>query len=208
MKRFAVALREIASVERNIFHPFVGELLLNEDGTLATRGGMLGLRLYDDLERDPRVYSAMQKRKLAIAAYPWRVQAGAPGSAARRAAGLVQRQLREMNFIEMATGLLDAILKGFAVGEIMWAVAGAEVKPARVIMRDQRRFRFDIDYRLRMLSYGDMLVGELLPPRKFIVHSFGAKDGSPYGLGLGSRTSTNSACRRPWAATRRAHRRS
>jgi hypothetical protein len=32
-----------------------------------------------------------------------------------------------------------------------------------------------------------MLPGEPVPPRKFIVHSCGAKDGNPYGLGLGTR---------------------
>jgi phage gp29-like protein len=32
-----------------------------------------------------------------------------------------------------------------------------------------------------------MLKGEPMPERKFIVHSVGAKDGNPYGLGLGSK---------------------
>lgn len=183
--RFSAAMREVASVERNIFHPFVGRLLLNEDGTLASRGGMLGLKVYDDLERDGRVYSVMQKRKLALAAYPWIVDAGDGGSA--RAAKLVTKALKGMNFIETCCGLMDAILKGFAVGEIMWRIDGNNVMPDRIIMRDQRRFRFDIDYVLHLLTYSNMLVGEDLPPRKFVTHSFGAKDGSPYGLGLGSR---------------------
>jgi phage gp29-like protein len=181
-KRFMVALREIASVERNIFHPFVGRLLLNEDGTLAERGGMLGLRVYDDLERDGQVYSVMQKRKLALAAYPWLLEGG---SAASRT--LVEETLKAMNFVETTTGLMAAILKGFAVGEVMWERDDDALVPRKVIMRDQRRFRFDIDYVLHLLTYGNMLVGEDLPPRKFIVHSFGSPDGSPYGLGLGTR---------------------
>lgn len=188
--RFSAALREIASVEKNIFHPFVGRLLLNEDGTLAQRGGMLGLRIYDELERDGRVFAVMQKRRQALAAYPWRLVPGdldARPAASQRAADLVKRHLKGMNFAETCAGLMDAILKGFAVGEVMWAIKGDEIVPDRVIARDQRRFRFDIDYRLHLLTYVNMLVGEDLPPRKFIVHSFGAKDGSPYGLGLGSR---------------------
>jgi phage gp29-like protein len=36
-----------------------------------------------------------------------------------------------------------------------------------------------------MLTRSDLLLGELLPPRKFIVHRYGAKDESPYGKGLG-----------------------
>ena len=92
-----------------------------------------------------------------------------------------------MNFIETCTGLMDAILKGFSVGEVMWKTDRDRIVPDRVIMRDQRRFRFDIDYVLHLLTYSNMLVGEDLPPRKFVTHAFGAKDGSPYGLGIGSR---------------------
>ena len=32
-----------------------------------------------------------------------------------------------------------------------------------------------------------MVEGEELPDRKFIIHSVGGKDGSPYGLGVGHR---------------------
>ena len=187
--RFSAALREIASVEKNIFHPFVGRLLLNEDGTLAQRGGMLGLRIHDEAERDGRVFVVMQKRRQASAAYPCAscraTSCASRGFAARGRSRETPSQ--GMNFAETCAGLMDAILKGFAVGEVMWAIKGDEIVPDRVIARDQRRFRFDIDYRLHLLTYVDMLVGEDLPPRKFIVHSFGAKDGSPYGLGLGSR---------------------
>ena len=62
-----------------------------------------------------------------------------PGSG-KRAAALVTRMLQGMNFIETITGLMDAILKGFAVAEVMWEIVDGEVVPKRAIMRDQRRF--------------------------------------------------------------------
>jgi phage gp29-like protein len=182
ISRVSVALREIASVTNNIFHPYVGRLLLNEDGILMQRGGMLGLRLYDELERDPRVFAVLQKRKNAVNAYQWVVE-----GTSKRACDIVTAQLRDLNFEEANVGLQDAVLKGFAVGEAMWARDGASIVPERIITRDQRRFRFDIDYQLHLVTYDDMLVGIDLPDRKFIVHTWGAKDGSPYGWGMGAR---------------------
>jgi phage gp29-like protein len=182
VSRLSVALREIAGVTNNIFHPYVGRLLLNEDGILMQRGGMLGLRIYDELERDPRVFSVLQKRKSAINGFPWVVE-----GPSQRAADTVTAMLRDLNFEDANMGLGDAILKGFATGETMWARDGASIVPEQIIMRDQRRFRFDIDYVLHLVTYDNMLVGIDLPERKFIVHSWGAKDGSPYGWGIGAR---------------------
>ncbi|HLJ65191.1 MAG TPA: DUF935 family protein [Stellaceae bacterium] len=179
--------REIASVKRDIFHPYTSTLLLPNDETLATRGGTMGLRTYDDLERDPRVFAVMQKRKMAIIAYPWIIDPASPSPRDRDAALFVTRALQRMNFTAACVGLLDAVLKGYAVGEVMWVIEGGAVWPSEVRLRDQRRFRFDIEYRPRLLTLENILEGEPLPDRKFIVHSFGAKDSSPYGLGLGTR---------------------
>jgi phage gp29-like protein len=83
--------------------------------------------------------------------------------------------------------LLDAINKGYSVGEVMWSPTPGEIKASEIRARDQRRFIFGEDYELRLKTQQDMLKGEVLPERKFIVHSVGAKDGNPYGLGLGSK---------------------
>ncbi|HSV29509.1 MAG TPA: DUF935 family protein, partial [Candidatus Omnitrophota bacterium] len=57
--------------------------------------------------------------------------------------------------------------------------------PAEVAPKDQRRFVFDDDARLRLLTWESPLFGEELPERKFLVHRFGDKTGDPYGRGLG-----------------------
>lgn len=51
----------------------------------------------------------------------------------------------------------------------------------------QRRFNFDSEHRLRLKTWAQLIPGENVPARKFIVHTFGAKDGSPYGIGVGSK---------------------
>lgn len=180
-------LNEIATIDRDFTKFTFGNVLVNEDATLITRGQGKGLRIYDELERDTHCYSDLQKRKLAVIGRPWTVTPASETAIDQRAAEIVESQLKALNFDALTLDMLDATLKGFAVGEVMWEARGSELVAARVIARDQRRFVFDRDYRPRLLTRANLVMGEELPERKFIVYSFGAKDGSPYGLGLGHR---------------------
>lgn len=180
-------LTEIATVTRDFFWQSFDGLLRPRDHTLLSRGNGKGLWIYDEIEIDAAVYGDLQKRKLALVARPWEVDAASNAPLDEQAAELVRRQLKALKYDRLCLGLLDALLKGFAVGEVLWDYDGAEIYPRRVKMRDQRRFTFDIDEQLKLLTLEHPVYGEELPPRKFIVHSFGAKDDSPFGLGLGTR---------------------
>jgi phage gp29-like protein len=179
--------QEIATVARDITYPAFGGVLRHQDDTLLTRGGGRGLLIYDDIERDCEAYAVLQKRKMAVISRPWQVDPASPSRADKKAADLVKAQLDALDFDHVCLNLLDALLKGYAVGEVMWSVEGAEIVATEIKPRDQRRFGFDDEYKLRLKTFENMLPGMALPDRKFIVHSFGAKDGNPYGLGLGSR---------------------
>jgi phage gp29-like protein len=179
---------EIATVRRDPWNPAARlPWLLNLDDTLASRGGALGLKIYDGIERDGRAMSALRKRKMALLAYPWTVDPASKAPADQQAADLVTSALIGMNFRETCLALQDAILKGYAIGEILWTLSDdGFVVPGAVVARDQRRFVFGQDRRLRMRDWSNMWDGVELPERKFIVHAVGSKDGSPYGLGLGT----------------------
>lgn len=179
-------LPEIAVAWRNYFAPAFNGLLQPNDDTLATRGGGKGLRIYDELERDPHCYSVVQKRKMALIAREWQIEPATTRKADQMAADIVTEQLEALQFDRICIDLLDALLKGYSVGEIMWE-AGSEIRATDVIARDQRRFVFDAKAQLRQLTLEQAFYGEALPERKFIVHRFGAKDANPYGLGLGTR---------------------
>lgn len=176
---------EIASISRDINRFLFGGALENLDETLKTRGRGKGLKIYDELERDAHAGAVLRKRKLAVTSRPWRVDAASDSRADKKAADLVSRQLKGLGFDGLTEKLLDATLKGFSVGEVIWEIRGAEIWAAQVKARDQRRFTFDEQEKLRLLTRSDLMLGELMPERKFIVHRFGAKDESPYGLGLG-----------------------
>jgi phage gp29-like protein len=182
-------LNEIATIARDVTYPSYGGVLRHQDDTLETRGGSKGLKIYDEIERDCTVYGDLQKRKQAVIGRPWQVDPASDSRIDKKAADLVRAQLESeaLNFDSVCLNLLDALLKGYAVGEVMWAVDGAELVVSEIKPRNQRRFLFGDDYRIRMKTLTNFVKGEELPERKFIVHSFGAKDGSPYGVGLGTR---------------------
>jgi phage gp29-like protein len=178
---------EIAIAQVNPFEPIFNNTLRPKDATLATRGGGKGIWIYDEIERDCHAFAVLQKRKLSVVANEWHIDPGGTARADKVAAKRAERMLRDLPFDRIIVELLDAILKGYAVSEICWKPIDGEVVPTSILARDQRRFVFDVDGRPRLLTTANLLTGIELPDRKFIVHRFGAKDGNPYGLGLGTR---------------------
>ncbi|MBL8510591.1 MAG: DUF935 family protein [Betaproteobacteria bacterium] len=179
---------QIASLKSDPWFAGYTLQLKNADPILATRGQGRGLAIYEEIERDTQVYSALEKRKLQVIAKPWQVTPPAdPTPDEERLTALVKAQLDALNFDALCLNLLGALLKGFAVGEIMWEVRGRELWAKEVLPRPQRRFAFDADYNLRVLTRDNLMPGALAPLNKFIVHSFGVDDGHPYGRGLGHR---------------------
>src|SRR6266581_3591614 len=161
--------KEIATIERDVNRLFFGNVLTNDDETLLTRGQGRGLKIYDELRRDAQAGAVLDKREFAVIARPWDV------TPASRSAS------------DMAAGeLVDATLKGYAVGEVIWGLRGNLIVALDVIARNQRRFSFDLQRRLRLITREHLVEGEALPERKFIVHTVGGKEGSPYGKGIGS----------------------
>jgi phage gp29-like protein len=166
------------------------------------------LDVYRDLERDSKVYACLQQRYNMTLNAETEIKVGLRRRGGerrrdRRNRDMVEAQIRTMGvtvdselinakaryadgFEGLQLGLLDALLMGFAVPEIMWARDGREVFVERVYIRKQTRFRFDGLDRLRLVLPGEGFTGRLLPPRKFPAFTFGSFY-DPYGLALGNR---------------------
>lgn len=179
--------QEIATVAKDITFPAFGGVMRPGDDILALKGGARGLAIYDDLERDPWVYACMHKRKMAVIGRSWVVEPASDSRIDKKAADMVRGHLDVLNFDPVCYHLLDGILKGRSAGEIMWVRDGNELRPGEIRPRDGRRFGYDDNYALRLLTITNPLYGEAVPDKKFIVHSFGAKDYNPHGIGLGQK---------------------
>jgi len=178
---------EIATTKADI-DIFAGWLnrLENPDPTLRTESRGKGLKLYDEVDRDPHAGSVLQTRYLSVAGKEYEILAADDSDRAKEIADFVQTALKKSNFTQACQELLQAILYGYFVGEIMWAVRDGSVVPKKIMGKHPRRFSFTMDRELRLLTPRNMVEGEPVPDRKFIVFSYGSTD-NPYGKGLGQK---------------------
>ncbi|MGB0695377.1 MAG: DUF935 domain-containing protein [Rhodospirillaceae bacterium] len=178
--------KEIATVERDPMRPVYGGILTNRDAVLASEGQGRGLAVYDDLLRDCRVASVLEKRVNAVKHREWRVDPASNSRSDKRAADLVADQIKSMNFDHICEALLEgALLRGFSVAEAMWERDGSELRLATMNDIDAHRFVFDVQGNLRLLVQEDMVSGIPLPPRKFAVQTHRKRGHNVYGRGLG-----------------------
>lgn len=200
--------KEVASAARDLQIPvYGGDSLKAGDGATLYSNESRFYQTCDLIASDCHAYSVLQKRSLAVIGKEYEVKPASSSRADKKAADLVKAQLTAMasrgldeengeaviqavsGFDQVCNGLLDAILKGYTPGEIMWTTDGSEFVASEVRLREQRRFTFapsPLGYKPRLLTSANSFQGEPLPPRKFIFHTFAPSYG-PRGRGLATR---------------------
>lgn len=181
---------EFANRARDPFETdFMGVIRTN-DPLLLERGQGNPL-FYRDLKRDGKVFDGLQKRTLALVGKPYQVEpVQRDDAAAKQDAETVTALLKACNFDKLCSELLEALLTGYAVAEIVWTYRDNMIVPERLVKRAQRRFVYvqtddQKPPELHLLTKSNMITGEPVPERKFIVHRVNPEDDNPYGTGLG-----------------------
>ncbi|MBL8247700.1 MAG: DUF935 family protein [Candidatus Competibacter sp.] len=174
---------------RDLTRAFIGpdQRLDPQDAILQSRTylGLGGYDLFRDLLTDWTVFSALQQRRLALVSAETEVISGGTKRADKNAAAFLEETLQHIGWDQVSAGMHYGIYYGFGVGECLWGQDGATVTLDQVRIRDRRRFAFDGDQRLRLMTMANPQPGELLPDRKFWVFQTGADhDDEPYGMGL------------------------
>lgn len=177
---------EVANRQRDPFETDYLGVLRSNDPLLLEKGQHV--ELYRDLKRDGKVSSTLQKRIGGLVGREWTIKPIKDGGDADAKA--VTDILQSINFDQLCRDLLDALIMGYSVVEIVWTVLDNRIVPKRLIKRRQRRFVYvQVDEnagpQLRLLTKENMLTGVELPERKFIVHRCNPEDDNPYGTGLG-----------------------
>lgn len=175
---------EIATTSdgRDITQPYVSGLREPRDPRLA---GAVDWGVYDRVYQDDQVKSTFQQRRLAVVKHTWSTLAGDetdPRSV--EAAERFGETMDRIGWDRITDKMLYGIYNGYSVAEIMWKTRGGLLDIDRVKVRHARRFRFDAQMRLRMLTTAGGL-GEMMPDRKFwVFKAGGSNDDEPYGRGL------------------------
>lgn len=180
-------LDEIASIRNDIIMDYIGNTALNPDKVLRTEGGGKGIELYEDLLRDSEVSSALQTRKLAVIGKEWEIIPASDSPEDVKIAEFVKGVFLGFGYDDARKALLSGIVLGYKPAEIMWEYSEGDVWIKDIISRASRRFVFDLEGNLRLLTLENMVEGEELPDRKFMVFRNVSDNGSYYGDGLGSK---------------------
>jgi phage gp29-like protein len=179
--------REIATARVDQTRTLWNGMFQNPDSVLKQMAGRIGLELYDEAELDPHIAAVVQKRKLAVVARPWDVLPVSESPKDVEIAEWVKGVLQGLDFDRFTVALLDAVVKGFSVVELIWAVQDGRIVPGWK-HRSPRRFTFkagDAGWELRLLTESAQLEGIPVPDRKFLVHRHNPRYDNPYGNGVG-----------------------
>lgn len=169
-----LAPNELASVIRPAPNP--NRVLIEE------AGGRWGD--YADLLREPQVHACLQVRKMALVGHPWSLVPASPGADKATGAwltGLMER----LDWPGLLGSLMDAIVLGFKVAEIIWTHEDGRWVPAEVKVRPNERFGFGTNGALHLADTTTRRMEPVMEQGKFLVATWGPRDGNRYGSGLG-----------------------
>ena len=139
---------------------------------------------YEIERRDSHVGAQIRTRKLAVAGLPWIVEAATDNALDIEIADDLQALVNSHLFSQLVMDLLDAVLKPYAVCEILWQT-GEKWTPSGFEWRDQRSFAISPDDgRTLLLKTIENPKGEELEPWKYIIHAPRQFSGPITGSGL------------------------
>ena len=135
-------------------------------------------------ERDLHYLGVVSTRKRQVAQIGITIEPVSDAPQDVRDADLVRESLDRDDIEDELIDILDAIAKGYSVGEIIWDTSEREWRPVRIEHRLPQWFDYDriTGSRLQMRTEGGGWMD--LPPYKFVTHAPGAKSGLPIRGGL------------------------
>lgn len=77
--------------------------------------------------------------------------------------------------------ILDAMVKGYSIHEIMYEQIGNYITPVNLLHRNPENFNFDNDGNLRYLTTQNSINGEIVEKEKFLVYTYDQKYEMPFG---------------------------
>jgi phage gp29-like protein len=179
----------IATRDRSPDFTALGMYLPNPDPILKKMGK--DAAVYRDLRSAPSVGGAIRRRKAAVKGMEWRLvdeptaqgaSLGGRQKASQRAMQHAQAALADLDLDALFSELLDAPLFGWVPMEVMWGQVAGALLPTAVVAKPQEWFHFSPTAELRFRSRGNMVNGEELKPRKFLVPRQDASYANPYGF--------------------------
>jgi len=179
----------------DITRSYYNDLLAHQDDILKKQGGsgFNNLDIYVKVRSDPQVKTCWQQRTHSLLSLPMKVDIGLPKG---RSISKADEMARDFWSERIQLGDWDSwselshwgVFYGYSVSELTYTRDSKYVQLDKVLVRDRRRFRFDINGNLRLLTPTDYINGINLTenyPGRFWHYSSGSDHcDDPYGIGL------------------------
>lgn len=140
------------------------------------------ISVYNDLRSDSHMFSVEQQRKSGVLSLDWQLKrVDAVDNVYNTVFDVLTNKLDVYNLTDQ---ILDCVLFGYSVFEIIWQKTGNLVLPERVDEKPREWFFYDNNNTLKMLSRitgASLQQGIELPAYKFIVPRHKPKYANPYG---------------------------
>ncbi|WP_103035220.1 DUF935 domain-containing protein [Castellaniella caeni] len=178
--------RTIATIAdgQDVTRGYVGPLLQTTDSVLRTRGAS-NLAIYEQVYSDAQVKACFGQRQLAVIQCPWSVEPASDEPVDVAAADWLTAELGRIAWDRITEKMLFGVFYGYSVAEVVYEPDERTVRISDVRVRNRRRFRFDADMGLRLLTPQNMLDGIEAATPYFWSFATGAdNDDEPYGQGL------------------------
>ncbi len=144
------------------------------------------MELFEEMEeKDAHLAAILQTRKLAVLGKDYEVLPYAKTPEDEGIAAAVGEIVYAIPDLEgVLLDLLDAIGKGFALGEIIWEVVGGAARVAALRWVPQKKVTFGDDLKPRLLTPEAPWQGVEPPPWKVIYHRYKARSGHASRAGV------------------------
>ena len=164
------------------------QALPNPDPILRKLSGRRDI--YREICMDAHVLGEIRSLRAGIVPHKWHIEAGGDRVQDQLALELCQKLFKRSPapytlWPDLLWNMAEAILKGFAVQEVVWQRQGDYLVPAKIINQPQRRFVFSSsDNALRLLTKDHPVNGIALGNYKWLLTRHCPDDNNPYGVAL------------------------
>ena len=152
--------------------------MLPDPDTVATKA-TLKISDYRDLLSDAHLYSTVQQRFSSVISLSWQLNS----TSNQKVDDFITQFLKSWSLDNLYIQILDAVLFGYSVLEIVWDINSKSYLPAEIQAKPQEWFYFDIDNQLKYS--GDNIIKDNrnleLPPDKFLLVQHSSTYFNPYG---------------------------
>lgn len=163
------------------------EILPNPDVVLRKLGKTD--EVFDAIASDAHVIGELRSIRAGVLDYEHRIQPGGDSPADLKAFELCSQVMSRqpapgLYWSDIKWSIMMAIFRGRRVHEVVWGKEGSYLLPTKILDRPTRRFVYNNDNELRLITRQAPVKGEELGNYKWLVTRHMATHENPYGLSL------------------------